>query len=206
MDDTICPHSPQEAVRHSRPPQQTIDRRTRPRLYESGKRCGRPEGSSDETAPLSSLGSAATAATTEQIRTKAYTAALTSRPTVRCMITTSSAHRAATKSGAGKARRTVVAAATVCFAVSPLLAAPSAAADTPPLPADTHCAAGFALLPIASFPSIYDDFLHGQDLNDNQLVCSRHNVDAAAAALLPKFPMLPPGSPLFLVSDDSIVR
>ena len=60
-------------------------------------------------------------------------------------------------------------------------------------------------MPIASFPSVYDDFLHGQDLNGNQLICSHQFVDAAAAALLPKFPILPVGSALYLVRDDSIV-
>ena len=120
------------------------------------------------------------------------------------MTTTSSAQRAP-KSGAAKARRIVALAATACVAASLPLAAPSAAAATPPKPPDTHCPAGFKLLPFTAFDPVYLSFLQGQDLNDNGLICSHQFSDPAAAALLPKFPMLPPGSPLYLVRDDSIV-
>lgn len=121
------------------------------------------------------------------------------------MTTTTTTPITSTPRRAGRPRR-LATAAVATSAIAALVATPSAAADTPPLPADTHCPAGYKLLTIASFPSVYDDFLHAQDLNGNQLVCSHQFVDAAAAALLPKFPVLPPGSALYLVTDDSIVR
>lgn len=120
------------------------------------------------------------------------------------MLTTTSRAQRAPRSGATRARRIVVLAATACVAASLALAAPSAGAATPPLPRDTHCPAGFKLLPFAAFDPIYLSFLEGQDLNGNGLICSHQFADPAAAALLPKFPMLPPGSPLYLVADDSI--
>ena len=85
-----------------------------------------------------------------------------------------------------------------------LLPMTTAGAQTPPLPSETHCAAGFPLRAITEFDPVYQDWLHTVvDLNGNGYVCARQQPDAVAAALDANLG-LPAGFPVYLAADDAI--
>jgi hypothetical protein len=83
---------------------------------------------------------------------------------------------------------------------------PMTSADAAPaVPPTTHCAVGFPLLAISQFDPIYQDWLHNVvDANGNGYVCARQQPDAVATAMGGKLG-LPPGYPVYLATDDSIV-
>ena len=105
---------------------------------------------------------------------------------------------------AGRARRLVGPAAALALAAPLLCWAAPAGADPAQQPKDTHCPNAALLKAPTDYPEPYQSFMASLDANNNGLVCVHQFNQAAANALDPKFG-LPVGSPLYLVSDDSIV-
>jgi hypothetical protein len=108
-----------------------------------------------------------------------------------------------TASPAARRRRVT---ATALAAGAAVVVLPTAAATAgPPPPAQTHCPAGYSLLAISSFDPVYQDWLHTViDVNANGWVCARQQPDAVSTAQDAKLG-LPPGYPVYLARDDSIV-
>jgi hypothetical protein len=118
------------------------------------------------------------------------------------MATTTTVAQTLLRTGRRSRSRRIAISTCAAAAGAMLLPITSAVADTPPLPIQTHCPAAMTLTAVNDF--VYEDFAAARDLNGNGYVCVKQDATAAANALDPRFG-LPPGSPLYLVGDDSIV-